>query len=347
MKNYLLITKPGILFGNLISVMGGFFLASKGSIDLGLLLFTIAGIALVIASSCVINNCLDRDLDRMMARTCDRSLAKGLVSPQAAMLYAIVLGVSGLALLLTKTNTLAVVIVSSGYAVYVVLYSLYLKRHSVYAPLIGSLAGAAPPLAGYCAVNGRFDMGALILLLIFSLWQMPHFYAIAIYRLDDYSAAAIPVFPAVRGVSATKKHIIGYLLAFVLAALMLTVGGYTGYRYLGVILVLGLVWLSMAWGGYKTSADIASDDKPWAKKLFAISVLNIFALNIMMSVDFSAPVAPPESSRYVSQAGATGVPESEQSVFNTTGQFNEGLEALVIPGADIPGAGLAHSSGKK
>ncbi|MGD8926768.1 MAG: heme o synthase, partial [Thioalkalispiraceae bacterium] len=298
LKNYLLIIKPGILFGNVISVLGGFFLASKGSVDIALLLSTTAGISLVIASGCVFNNCLDRDVDKMMARTCGRALARGLVSPHAAVFYASVLGAGGMALLLTTTNTLTVAIVLSGFVIYVGIYSLYLKRHSVYAPLIGSLAGAAPPLAGYCAVNGRFDMGALILLAIFSLWQMPHFYAIAIYRLDDYSAAAIPVFPVARGVPATKKHIIGYLLAFIMSALMLTFGGYTGYRYCAVALILGLVWLSMAWGAYK-----ATDDRPWAKKLFAVSVLTIFTLNVMMSIDYARPVTQKVRPSYASQAG--------------------------------------------
>jgi protoheme IX farnesyltransferase len=309
-KNYFLITKPGILFGNLISVMGGFFLASQGSVDAALLVFTTVGISLVIASSCVINNCLDRDLDQMMARTCDRSLAKGLVPPKTAMLYALLLGVVGMAMLVAKTNALTVFIVLGGFVVYVGIYSFYLKRHSVYAPLIGSLAGAAPPLAGYCAVSGRFDMGALILLAIFSLWQMPHFYAIAIYRLDDYAAANIPVLPAVRGVSATKKHIIGFLLAFILSALMLTVGGYTGYRYFAVTLVLGLVWLSIAGGAYK-----ATNDRRWAKKMFAFSVLTIFIMNIMMAIDFSEPVARTAPWNNVSEAGAIATLGLEQSRF--------------------------------
>lgn len=305
-KNYFLITKPGILFGNLISVMGGFFLASQGRVDAALLVFAAVGISLVIASSCVINNCLDRDLDQMMARTCDRSLAKGLVPPQTAMLYASVLGMAGMAMLVAKTNALTVLIVLGGFVVYVGIYSFYLKRHSVYAPLIGSLAGAAPPLAGYCAVTGQFDMGALILLAIFSLWQMPHFYAIAIYRLDDYAAARIPVLPAVRGVPATKKHIIGFLLAFILSALMLTVGGYAGYRYFVVTLVLGLVWLAIAAGAYK-----ATSDRRWAKKMFAFSVLIIFIMNIMMAIDFSAPTVPPSNSEFVSQAGFIGEPGLE------------------------------------
>ena len=165
-------------------------------------------------------------------------------------------------------------------------YSLYLKRNSVYGTLIGSLAGAAPPLAGYCAASNRFDLGALILLSIFSLWQMPHCYAIAIFRFDDYAAAAIPVLPVKQGMPAAKKHIVGYILAFMAAALMLTFGGYTGYRYLAVAAALGLSWLYMAWSGYRTS-----DERLWAKKLFVFSILTIFVLSVMMSIDATVPAA--------------------------------------------------------
>jgi protoheme IX farnesyltransferase len=161
-------------------------------------------------------------------------------------------------------------------------YSLYLKRNSVYGTLIGSLAGAAPPLAGYCAVSGRFDLGALILLSIFSLWQMPHCYAIAIFRRDDYAAAAIPVLPVKQAMPAVKKHILGYILAYIAATLMLAFGGYTGYSYLAVAAALGLFWLYLAWSGYKTT-----NERLWAKKLFVFSILNIFALSVMMSIDFT------------------------------------------------------------
>ena len=284
LSNYWRITKPGILFGNLISVIGGFFLASKGRVDIALLLSTIIGLSLVIASGCVVNNVLDRDVDRLMTRTRNRPLAKGLISPRNALIYALALGVGGMALLSAATaNILSITIVLAGFAIYVGIYS-HLKRNSIYAPLIGSLAGAAPPLAGYCAVSNQFDMGAVILLSIFSLWQMPHFYAIAIYRMDDYAAAAVPVFPIKQGISAAKKHIIGYILAFIAATLMLTFTGYTGYSYLGAAIALGLVWLSIAWGAYK-----ASDDRFWAKKLFGWSILTIFVLSFMMSIDFAVP----------------------------------------------------------
>ena len=285
-KNYLLVTKPGIILGNLVSVAGGFFLASKGHIEISLLLPTLIGVSLVIASSCVFNNCIDRDMDRKMIRTQKRVLARGLMSPGSAVLYGSSLGVGGMALLFSTTNRLCVAMVLGGFTIYVVFYSLYLKRSSVYSTLIGSLAGAAPPLAGYCAVSNRFDTGALILLCIFGLWQMPHSYAVAIFRYKDYAAAAIPVLPVKQGILTTKNHVLGYMLAFMAATMMLTFGGYTGYTYLAVATPIVLSWLYTAWAGYR-----ASNDRLWAKKLFVSSILTITVLSVMMSIDFTEPVA--------------------------------------------------------
>jgi protoheme IX farnesyltransferase len=283
-KKYILVTKPGIILGNLITTAGCFVLASKGRIDIAVLLLTVIGISLVVASGCVFNNCVDRDMDREMVRTRNRVLARGLMSPQIAVFYASLLGIGGTALIWAAANMLSVAIVLTGFAVYVGLYSLYLKRNSVYGTLIGSLAGAAPPLAGYCAVTNRFDMGAVILLTIFSLWQIPHSYAIAIFRFDDYAAAAIPVLPVKQGMPAAKRHILGYILAFAAAALMPTVGGYTGYSYLLVAAALGLSWLCLAWSGCKRT-----DDRLWAKRLFVFSILSITVLSVMMAVDFTLP----------------------------------------------------------
>ena len=286
-KNYLLVTKPGIILGNLITTAGGFFLASKGRIDMALLLSTLMGLSLVVASGCVFNNTIDRNMDKKMARTQNRVLAKGLMSPGTAVIYGTLLGVAGMALLWAATNPLCGIIVLAGFTIYVGLYSLYLKTHSVYSTLIGSLAGAAPPLAGYCAVSNRFDTGALILLFVFSLWQMPHCYAIAIFRYKDYAAANIPMLPVKKGIPATKKHVIGYMLAFLAATVMLTFAGYTGYLYLAVTTAAGLSWLYTAWSGYRTS-----DDRIWSKKLFVSSILTITILCAMMSIDFTAPATP-------------------------------------------------------
>ena len=288
LKHYVLVTKPGIIGGNLISAAAGFFLASKGQLDGVSLPGTLGGISLVVACGCVFNNCIDRNIDRKMLRTRDRALARGLISLKGALAYAALLGLIGLALLWQAANPLTVAIVLAGLVIYVGVYSLYLKRHSIYSVLIGSLAGAAPPLAGYCAVTGRFDLGALILLALFSLWQMPHCYAIAVLRVEDYRAAAIPLLPVTQGTAAAKKHMVGYILAFMAAALMLTVGGYTGYRTLAVATALGLAWLYLAWWGYQ-----AAQERLWAKKLFIFSIMTIFILSVMMSVDFTAPVPAP------------------------------------------------------
>ena len=286
-KTYVLVAKPGIIFGNLISAAAGFFLASKGQVDGVALAATLIGISLVVASGGVFNNCIDRKIDRKMIRTRNRALAQGLISLQSAVSYATILGLAGLALLWAATNLLAVVIVLAGLVIYVGVYSLYLKRHSVYGMVIGSLAGATPPLAGYCAVTGRFDLGAVLLLSIFTLWQMPHCYAIAVFRLDDYTAANIPVLPVKQGTDAARRHIVGYILAFTAATLMLTFGDYTGYSTLAVATGLGLSWLYLAWSG-----DKAADERLWARKLFIFSILTISVLSVMMSIDFTAPVPP-------------------------------------------------------
>lgn len=278
-KRYLLITKPGIIMGNLISVLGGFFLAANGSQSLPLLVMTLMGVSLVIASGCVFNNYIDRDIDGLMERTRNRVLVKGLISPRASLIYASLLGVAGV-LLLGQINGLAALLGGLGFVVYVGLYSLWLKRRSVYGTLVGSLSGAMPPVIGYCAVRGEFDSGALVLLLIFSLWQMPHSYAIAIFRLRDYQAAGIPVLPVLRGIRVTKDHMLGYIIAFALAALMLTGTGYAGYGYLGVALLVSAIWLLLAVNGYRVS-----DDAVWARKLFFFSIIAITALSLMMSVD--------------------------------------------------------------
>ena len=279
LKRYLLVTKPGIIFGNLISVVGGFFLASKGDLQLDIFLATLAGVSLVIASGCVFNNYIDRDIDCLMERTRNRVLVQGLIGPRTTLVYATALGVTGVALLYW-VNPLSAALGGLGFVVYVGLYTLWLKRRSVYGTLVGSLSGATPPVIGYCAVSNEFDAGALILLLIFSLWQMPHSYAIAIFRLKDYQAAAIPVLPVKREIALTKSHMFRYILAFALATVMLTFSGHAGLFYFTVATLVSLIWLGMAWKGFQVT-----DDRVWARQLFIFSIVAISSLSLMMSVD--------------------------------------------------------------
>lgn len=287
-KPYLQVTKPGIIVGNLISVVGGFLLASKGSINGFLLILTLLGVSLVVASGCAFNNLIDRDIDPKMERTKNRVLVRGLASARVTFALATILGIAGFIVLYFGANPLAMWLSVMGFVVYVGIYSLYMKRHSVYGTLIGSLSGAAPPVIGYCAVSNNFDAGALILLAIFSLWQMPHSYAIAIYRFKDYQAANIPVLPVVKGIAVAKHHITFYIIAFMFATLMLSIGGYAGYKYLVVAAAVSVWWLCMALSGYKAQ----NNDRIWARKLFVFSIIAITTLSIMMSVDFMTPASP-------------------------------------------------------
>lgn len=276
-----MLTKPGIIFGNAVTAAGGFILASKAQIDLWLFLVTLMGLSLLIASACVFNNYIDRNMDKMMVRTQNRALVKGEISEQKAIGFATLLGVFGLLSLMRYTNLLTTIIALCGFLIYVVLYSLW-KYRSSYATAIGSISGGIPPVVGYCAVVGCLDIGAFLLFMIVALWQMPHFFAIAVYRFDDYVAASIPVLPVKRGMYVTKVHMLLYIIAFLIPVFMLTMFGYTGYVYLIVIGLLGLFWLFLCIKGFKST-----NDKLWGRQMFHFSLVVIMLLCIMISVNIA------------------------------------------------------------
>lgn len=276
---YFILTKPGIILGNIITTATGFFLASKGHFNLWLFLATLLGLALIIASACVFNNAIDRHADQKMLRTQNRPLVKGIISPKSALFFAFVLGFLGTSIMAVYTNLLAASIALAGFFTYVIVYSLW-KYRSTNATLIGSVAGAVPPLVGYVAVSNQIDAGALILFAIVLLWQMPHFYAIAVYRLEDYIAASIPVLPITRGMYFTKICMFLYIIAFMGSTMMLMAYGYSGQTYLISALVLGFAWLVLSILGFK-----AKDNQRWARQMFQLSLVVITALSIFISVD--------------------------------------------------------------
>lgn len=285
-KRYLSVTKPGIIMGNAISVTGGFLLASRGDIDYWLLLATLIGLSLVVASGCVINNCIDRDIDSKMQRTANRVTVTGELPLRTAMLHGAVLGIAGFGLLALYTNLTAVFFAVFGYVIYVGVYSLYMKRNSVYGTFVGSLSGAVPPVVGYCAASGQFDMAAAILLGMFSIWQMPHSYAIAIFRYNDYKAAGIPVLPVSQGIAKAKRHIVLHIALFALVVMLLPLSGYTGIGFLTVAFATSLWWLLMALRGYRPDINVEG----WAKRVFGFSIVNITLLSIAMSLDYHTSV---------------------------------------------------------
>lgn len=279
MINYYLLTKPGIILGNLITVATGFVLASKGPFNFLLFLATLLGLTFIIASACVFNNYIDREIDKKMTRTKNRALVTGLITVRNAILFAIMLGVIGNIILILFTNFLAVFIADLGFFVYVILYSMW-KCRTTYGTAIGSIAGGVPPLVGYCAAGNHFDLGAIILFIIMVFWQMPHFFSIAIYRFGDYSAASIPVLPVSKGMERTKQHMLLYIIGFIGATAALTLTGYTGYLYLSVAIILGFTWLLLCLKGFNSN-----NDELWARKMFRFSLLTITGLCVMISFD--------------------------------------------------------------
>lgn len=277
-------TKPGIVYGNAIAAIAGFFLASKGEVDFVLFAAMLIGISFVIASACVFNNYLDRDIDKKMERTNWRALAKGSVSTTGALAFGSVVGAVGFALLFFFTNPLTAAIGAFGFIVYVGIYTPA-KRRTIHSTAIGSFAGAVPPVAGYVAVSGRLDMGALLIFLVLVFWQMSHFYAIAIFRLKEYKAARVPILSAKEGVHATKSQIVMNMVGFVVACLTLTLYGVTGYTYLLVMLLVGLWWLKIAVRDYESGKN----EEAWARRVFKGSFITLLTFCLMISIDTWLP----------------------------------------------------------
>ncbi len=268
-----------------MTAAAGFLLAAsiKGTFDPGLFLAILLGASLVIACGCVINNYIDRGIDQKMARTKKRAMVTGIIPVRNAIIYAVILGISGFLILALYTNALTVIIGVIGLFFYLVMYSVW-KRLSVWGTMVGSVSGATPIVAGYTAVTNRFDVGAFLLFLILVLWQMPHFYAIAMYRLNDYKAAGLPVLPVKKGMRAAKLQIMLYIVAFIAASAMLTLFGYTGYTYLLIISLIGLAWLWRGLEGIKTT-----DDKPWGRQMFFFSLIVILTFSVTLATGALLP----------------------------------------------------------
>lgn len=278
-KLYFSLTKPGVLFGNAITVAAGFLLAAAGRIDWWLLLIVFGASSLIIASACVTNNALDADIDQKMSRTKNRAVAAGLIKPWQAFVFAGILGITGLALLGIYSNELVIASGVIGWIVYVWAYGVWSKRKSIYGTWVGAISGAVPILAGYLAVTNRIDIAAGLLFISLLVWQIPEFYSIGIYRRQEYQAANLPILPVVEGIGPAKSHIFVAVIVFVVSSCLLTPLGYTGYTYEIIMLSLGLYWLWLGWQGFD-----AVDSEAWARKMFKYSINLLLVYCVMLAL---------------------------------------------------------------
>lgn len=267
-KDFLALIKIGIVNSNMITTFTGVWLALHFSglrflENLDIVFFTLLGSALIIAGACAINNYYDRDIDHLMERTKVRPTVTGKVMPWKVLslgLFLIAIGTLSLAM----TTWTATIIGLIGVFSYVVLYTMWSKRQLVSNTLIGSISGAVPPLIGWAAVDGNLDIMAWFLFILMFVWQPPHFYALAMRRVEEYRAAGIPMLPVVKGFSTTKKHIVLWVAALLPIPFFLTS---LGIPFLILATVLNIGWLVLGIYGYKIKDDIK-----WAKLMFVYSL---------------------------------------------------------------------------
>ncbi|QIV96730.1 protoheme IX farnesyltransferase [Allofrancisella inopinata] len=278
-KKYLQLTKPGIIFGNLITLTGGFLLATNRQIGfnyLDLYLYVTIGTALMIGSGCVFNNCFDRDIDAKMQRTQNRPLVTNDIGLLSAIIFGIVLFLLSSAVLYVLVNPLTLWVIIIGFIVYVGIYTVS-KRFTVHATLLGGISGAVPPVAGYTAVVNNLDLNAFALFLILFFWQIPHSYAIAILYIKDYKNVQIPLLPIVKGLSYTKKIMLGYMILFLIScSLPYLLGTADIYSFI-ICMLIAIFWL------YKTMKSFYTDsDRDFAKTVFkwSIIVITVICLSI-------------------------------------------------------------------
>lgn len=279
-KEYCRLAKPGVLAGNVLTALAGYFLAVAHQ-PFRVMNFAAMGIGmtLVVGGACALNNYYDRDIDKKMARTKTRPSVVGSVSPRGMLIFSWSLFLVGTAILAFGTNWLTVATGVAGFFIYVWLYGRWTKRTSIHGAAVGAVSGALPIVAGYVAVRGAIDPGAIIVFLIMFFWQFPEFYSIAIYRRKEYKAAGVPVMPVVVGVRPTILQIFVYTTLYVISTLALVWFGYTYWIYFIVMLLSGMYWVWLALEGLQTSHPDA-----WAKQMFRFSMIAILLLCVMLTV---------------------------------------------------------------
>ena len=211
LRSYYELCKPNVVYMMLICAFVGMLLAEESVSSFGYLFVSLTGIACCAASAAAVNQVIDRNTDASMTRTDQRPLPQGELSPTHASLFALIIGILGALILYLYVNTLTMILTLASLVGYAFIYTVYLKRATPQNIVIGGLAGAAPPLLGWSSISNTIDPYALLLVLIIFVWTPPHFWALAIYRKDEYAKESIPMLPVTHGVTFTKLQIVLYL----------------------------------------------------------------------------------------------------------------------------------------
>jgi len=278
-RDYYQLCKPNVVLLMLLTAAVGMFMAVPGPVPWRVLVAGNLGIALCAGSAAAVNHLVDRRVDAIMARTRNRPVARGRVEVRHGALFALVLGVTGMAILLIWVNALTAWLTLASLLGYAVVYTMFLKRATPQNIVIGGLAGAAPPLLGWTAVTGAIDGHALLLVLIIFAWTPPHFWALAIHRQREYARADIPMLPVTHGVRYTLLQTLLYTLLLFAVSLLPFATGMSGPLYLLGAVVLGLGFL------YWAVAMLRGSNPRAPIETFRYSILYIMTLFPVMLLD--------------------------------------------------------------
>jgi len=284
-SDYLELCKPRVVLLMLLCAAAGMYLATPGLVPLGVLIPAIVGIALVAGSAAAVNHIADAGIDARMARTQDRPVATGRVSRTHGLLFAAATGIAGFALLYGWVNPLTAWLNLASWVGYGIVYTLFLKRATPQNIVIGGLFGAAPPLFGWTAVTNSIEPGGLLLVLIIFAWTPPHFWALALDRIEEYRKVDIPMLPVTHGERYTRWHIFFYTVMLFAISLLPFAIGMSGVVYLAGATVLGggfLYWAVALLTGKNPRAPIQT---------FRYSIIYLMVLFLVLLLDHHLPLS--------------------------------------------------------
>lgn len=278
-KSYYLLCKPNVVYMMLICALVGMLLAEDTVSSIPTILIALFGIALCSGSAAAINQVIDRKADAAMTRTDQRPLPQGELSAFHASCFALVIGILGAVILFVFINTLTMILTLASLVGYAFIYTVYLKRATPQNIVIGGLAGAAPPLLGWASISNTIDPHALLLVLIIFVWTPPHFWALAIYRKDEYAKESIPMLPVTHGVAFTKLQIVLYTIILFIVSILPYIVLMSGGIYFVSAVILSSIFL------YYSIKLYFSDDDAIAMKTFNFSIYYIFLIFVALLLD--------------------------------------------------------------
>jgi heme o synthase len=278
-QQFYALTKPRVVQLIVFCAVIGMLLAAPGLPDWRLALAATAGIWLVAGAAAAFNCLVEQHIDAKMARTSWRATAKGELSVQQTLLFSGVLCAIGSAILYWWVNPLTMWLTFATFVGYAVIYTVVLKPLTPQNIVIGGASGAMPPVLGWAAIRGEVGPEALILCLIIFLWTPPHFWALALYRAEDYRKAGLPMLPVTHGAEFTRLHVFLYTLVLFAATLLPFISGMSGWPYLVAASVLGAMFIGYAWKLWREYSDTL------ARKTFRFSIVHLMLLFAALLVD--------------------------------------------------------------